>query len=196
MNPGSPVSNQICMSALSLLIIEKLLFSIRVFFRWPTKMGWVGEATGQCLLFPPMLKSTCKWERTKTAMGKKHKPQPLSKLCQSCRKKATRPGKTILKVNIQRTCTLHALLPFFQPLGNRNPMFLYTGKAGKLPERQNILLPDALFFILTQLFFSSLDKVKINSLWGELQASKLDWHINCRAVGGGESGEKETAGCS
>lgn len=71
-----------------------------------------------------------------------------------------------------------------------------TRKAGKLSERQNILLPDALFFILTQLFFSSLDKVKINSLWGESQASKLDWHVNCGAVGGGEPGEKETAGFS
>lgn len=60
-------------------------------------------------------------------------------------KEATRPGKTILKVNTQRTCTLHALLPFFQPLGNRNPMFLCIRKAGNVSEGQNTLLPDALF---------------------------------------------------
>lgn len=51
-------------------------------------MGWVGKAIVQCLLFLPVaIANACQWEGTKTAMGKKTKPQPPSWLCQSCRKK-------------------------------------------------------------------------------------------------------------
>lgn len=51
-----------------------------------TKIGWVGKAIVQCLLFPLMFKNACQWQRTKKATGKKTKPQPLSSLCHSCRK--------------------------------------------------------------------------------------------------------------
>lgn len=146
MNPWSPVSNQICMSALSFLIIEKLLFSIRVFFRWTTKTGWVGGQSYWAMsTFSSNAQKYLPVGENKNSHGEEIQTPPSLLIVPVLQKKATRPSKTILKVNTQRTCALHALLPSFSPWVTEIPCSCTPVKLGSCL-RDRISCCQMLFF--------------------------------------------------
>lgn len=106
MNLGVPRS---ACSALSLLIIEKLLHQG---VQMNSKNGVGGQSYWIMSTFSSNAQKYLLMGENKNSSGE----EILSLDCASLAEKATRPGKTTLKINTQRA--LHALVPFFQPLGN------------------------------------------------------------------------------